>query len=158
MDDLLQTSATPPVTEVEELKEMPSLELEVGVVDDIGASGAKNDNNGGNSKLVLLNEELCVGEVFLEEETSGDERNQGTDEGDDEYDLAKSLEPSASSKRSSRYGGGGGGGGAGANLSPRPSRYFLPNKKREVGERGRREKVFECPGELAIIDFEFDDE
>ena len=135
------------MTEAEEVKEIPTLELEIGVVDEIGASGAKNDKNGGSNKVVLLNEDLCVGEVFLEEETSGDERNLGADEGDDEYDLVKSLEPPAVSKRSSRYGGGGGGA-AGANLPPRPSRYLLPNKKREVGERGRREKVFECPGDL----------
>ena len=115
-----------------EEKEVSTPLLEVGLVD---ASAS------GDDQLILLNEDLCVGEVLLEEELSGEERQQMDDDDDDSPDVVGRVDQLPSSRRASRV--------ARESLW-KASRYLLPNKKREVGERGRREKVFECPGKYTF--------
>ena len=116
-----------------EEKEVSTPLLEVGLVD---ASAS------GDDQLILLNGDLGVGEVLLEEELSGEERQQMDDDDDDDSpDVVGRVDQLPSSRRASRV--------ARESLW-KASRYLLPNKKREVGERGRREKVFECPGKYTF--------
>ena len=128
--------------EEEKAEETPAPLLEIEEIEDI--HGVLQDGSAPGEKLVLLNEELCVGEVFLEGDLSADDHRprhddeNDDDDDDDASDLARSLEPHPS-RRTSRSGA--------SSSAPRAARYVLPNKRREVGERGRREKVFECPGE-----------
>ena len=110
-------------------------------LDDSTSSQSKDEQ-----KLILLNEDLCVGEVCLEEDDVTPGEQSAFKRGEDDEYIGRvtrgglDTPPSSSSRRVSRNSF------PGVASSARASRYLLPNKRREVGERGRREKVFECPG------------